>query len=44
MCEEKRRREVVKWEKELEGIMTEEQVWKVVNRERRKRRRVGRVF
>ena len=40
MCEEKRRRERERWENEVEGIRTEEQVWKVVNRERRRRRRV----
>ena len=41
MCEEKRKEELERWEKELEGVRTEGQVWKVVNRERKRRKRVN---
>lgn len=41
LCEEKRKKEVERWEKELEGIRTEEQVWKVINRGRKWRRTVN---
>ena len=41
LCEKKRKKEVERWERELEGVRTEEQVWKVVNRERGKKRRVN---
>lgn len=37
LCEEKRKKERERWEKEIEGVKTESQVWRVVNRERRKR-------
>ena len=40
MCEGKKRKEVEKWEKEVEGVKTEGQVWKVVNRGRKRRGRV----
>ncbi|XP_076301434.1 uncharacterized protein LOC143219315 [Lasioglossum baleicum] len=40
LCEEKKKKEREKWEKEVEGIKTESQVWKVVNRERKRRSRV----
>ena len=39
-CEEKKRGEVEKWEKEVVGAKTEGQVWKVVNWERKRRRRI----
>ena len=35
MCEGKKRKEVERWEKEVEGMKTEGQVWKVGNSERR---------
>lgn len=41
MCEEKKRREVERWEAEVKEIRTEEQVWKVVNRERKRRKRLN---
>ena len=41
LCEEKRKKEVERWERELEGVRTEAQVWKVVNRERGGRSRVN---
>ncbi|XP_076301689.1 uncharacterized protein LOC143219703 [Lasioglossum baleicum] len=40
LCEERKKKEREKWEKEVEGIKTESQVWKVVNRERRRRSRI----
>ena len=41
MCEEKKKKEMERWEEELEGVRTEGQVWKVVNRERGRRRKVN---
>lgn len=41
MCEEQRKEEVERWEKELEGVRTEGQVWKAINRERKRRRKVN---
>ena len=41
VCEEKKKKKVDRWEKEVEGIRTEGQVWKVVNRERKRRRGVN---
>ncbi|XP_077280504.1 uncharacterized protein LOC143907534 [Temnothorax americanus] len=41
LCERKKKREVEKWEEEVKEVRTEGQVWKVVNRERKKRRRVN---
>ncbi|KAL6262984.1 hypothetical protein P5V15_005775 [Pogonomyrmex californicus] len=40
LCKEKRRREKDRWEREIEGVKSERDVWKVVNKERRKRKRV----
>ncbi|XP_076291061.1 uncharacterized protein LOC143214209 [Lasioglossum baleicum] len=40
MCEGKKKEEREKWERELEGVKTERQVWNIVNRERKKRNRV----
>ena len=40
LCEEKKKEEVVRWEKELEGVRAEGQVWKVLNRERKRRKTV----
>lgn len=39
LCEEKKRKEGERWEKEIEGVRTERQVWRLVARERRRRRR-----
>ncbi|XP_024867350.1 uncharacterized protein LOC112451550, partial [Temnothorax curvispinosus] len=41
LCEGKKRREMEKWEAEVKQIRTEGQVWKVVNKERKRRRRVN---
>ena len=41
MCVEKKKEELERWEKELEGVRTEGQVWKVLKRERKRRRRVN---
>lgn len=43
MCEAKRREENDRWERRARGVRTEEQVWGIVNRERRKRRVNGDV-
>lgn len=40
LCEEKKRRESERWEREIEGMRTERQVWGVVGRERRRRKRM----
>ena len=40
LCEGKKRKEMEKWEKEVEEVRTEGQVWKIVNRDRRRRKRV----
>ncbi|XP_076287327.1 uncharacterized protein LOC143212411 [Lasioglossum baleicum] len=40
LCEERKKKEREKWEKEIEGIKTESQVWKVVSRERKRRSRI----
>lgn len=39
MCEEKKRKEKERWEREVDKVMTEGQVWGIVNRGRKKRRR-----
>ena len=39
--EEKKKKEVERWEKEVEGVSTERQVWKVVNMGRKKKRRLN---
>jgi len=36
LCGVKRREENERWEEEAEEARTEEQVWRIVNRERRK--------
>lgn len=41
LCDEKRKKEVERWERELEVVRTEGQVWKVVNGERGKKTRVN---
>ncbi|CAK9816314.1 hypothetical protein ANTPLA_LOCUS8954 [Anthophora plagiata] len=41
MCKEKKRRGKERWEKEIEGIRTEGEVWKIINRERKGRKRVN---
>ena len=41
LCEEKRKKEVERWVREVEGVRTEGQVWKVVNRGRKRRGRVN---
>jgi len=40
LCE-KKREEVVRWEKEVKEAKTEGQVWKIVNKERKSRKRVN---
>jgi len=40
MCNRKRREENLKWEREVEKASRESEVWKIVNRERRKRKRM----
>lgn len=40
LCGEKKRREGERWEREIEGVKTERQVWKVVGRERKRKKRV----
>ncbi|XP_032674656.1 golgin subfamily A member 6-like protein 22 [Odontomachus brunneus] len=39
-CNEKRRKERDKWERELEEVRSEADVWKVVNKGRKKRKRI----
>lgn len=41
MCEEKKRRERKRWKREIERAKTERQAWKVVNKERKRRKRVN---
>lgn len=41
ICEKKRQEENEKWEREAQEARTEGQVWRVINRERRKRRRIN---
>ena len=41
LWKEKKRREKKRWEKEIEGVRTEGEVWKIVNRERKRRKRVN---
>lgn len=38
---EKRRKERVRWERKIEGVKMEGQVWKVVGRGRRRRKRIN---
>ncbi|XP_070517906.1 golgin subfamily A member 6-like protein 25 [Cardiocondyla obscurior] len=40
LCEQKKLQEKVKWEKEIEMIRTEEEVWKTVNKGRKKRKKI----
>lgn len=44
LCEEKKREEVEKWPKEVEEAKTENQVWKIVNRERKGKKRVNKTI
>lgn len=37
LCEEKKRKEQERWEKDGKGAKTEGQVWKIVNSERKRR-------
>lgn len=39
MCEEKRREKREKWEREIEGVRTESQAWKMLNRERERKKK-----
>lgn len=41
MCEQKKREENDKWEKEAEQVRSERDVWEIMNRGRRKRKRVN---
>lgn len=41
MCERKKREENDRWEKEAEQVRSERDVWAIVNRGRRKRKRVN---
>lgn len=41
LCENKKKEELERWEKEVSEAKIEEQVWKVVNRERKRRRRLN---
>jgi len=36
LCEEKKRKKNERWEKEVEGVRTENQVWGIINKERNK--------
>lgn len=38
---EKRKKERVRWERKIEGVKMEGQVWKVVGRGRRRRKRIN---
>jgi len=40
MCNRKKREENLRWESEVEKASGESEVWKIVNRERRKRKRM----
>lgn len=40
VCEEKQKNELERWEKEVKEANTEKQIWKIVNRKRKRRRRV----
>lgn len=37
LCEEKKKKERESWEREIEEMKTEGQMWKVINRERKRR-------
>jgi len=41
LCEQKKREESERWEKEAKQVKKEKEVWEIVNRGRRKRRRVN---
>lgn len=41
MCEEKKKKEMERWVEEMKEVKSEKQVWKVVNRERKKKRGVN---
>ncbi|XP_078050783.1 macrophage colony-stimulating factor 1 receptor-like [Augochlora pura] len=40
LCKEKKKKERERWEGELKGVRSERDVWKIVNKERRRRKRV----
>lgn len=40
-CEGKKREEVERWEREIKEVRTEAQAWKIVNRERKRRKRIN---
>lgn len=39
MCDEKKKRENKRWKREIEKVKTKRQVWEVVGRRRRKRKK-----
>jgi len=41
LCERKRKEKNERWEREVEGIKSEEMVWKVVNKERKRRKKLN---
>lgn len=41
LCERKKGEKVIRWEKEVKEARTEEQIWKIINRERKNRKRVN---
>lgn len=41
MCEEKKKKEMERWVEEMKEVNSEKQVWKVVNRKRKKKRGVN---
>jgi len=44
LCEENKRKENERWEREMEGVRWESQVWRIINRERRKWKGVMRTL
>jgi len=41
LCERKKKEKNERWEREIEEIRSEEMVWKVVNKERKRRKRIN---
>lgn len=41
VCEEKKKKEMERWVEEMKEVKSKKQVWKVVNRERKKKRGVN---
>lgn len=41
LCEKRKREENARWKRKAVEVRREEEVWKIVNRERRKRRRIN---